>query len=42
MLFLSDMRGKSFKIACWPKGFFSEPAKTVTVTWEQLVAMFFH
>ena len=39
--FLGDLRGKSFKIAQWPKGFFAQQAKTGTVTWEQLVAMFF-
>ena len=36
-----DLREKSFKIASWPKGFFVQPAKTETVTWEQLVAMIF-
>ena len=41
MLLLNDMREEGFKIAWWPKGFFIEPAKTGTVTWEQLVAMFF-
>ena len=40
--FLGDLRQKSFKIAQWPKGFFLQPAKTGTVTLEQLVAMFFH
>ena len=36
---LGDLREKSFKMA----GFFVQPAKTGTVTWEQLlVAMFFH
>ena len=38
---LGDLRGKTFKIARWPKGFFVQPAKTGTVTWEQLVAMLF-
>ena len=38
---LGDLSEKSFKIAWWPKGFFVQPAKTGTVTWEQLVAMFF-
>ena len=38
---LGDLREKSFKIVLWPKGFFLQPAKTGTVTWEQLVAMFF-
>ena len=38
---LDHLREKSFKIAQWPKGFFVQPAKTGTVTWEQLVAMFF-
>ena len=33
--------GENFKIAQWPKGFFVQPAITRTVTWEQLVAMFF-
>ena len=36
-----DLREESFKIALWSKGFFVQPAKTGTVTWEQLVAMFF-
>ena len=39
---LGNLREKSFKITQWPKGFFVQPAKTGTVTWEQLVAMFFH
>ena len=38
---LCDLREKSFKLAWWPKGFFVQPAKTGTVTWEQLVVMFF-
>ena len=37
---LGDLREKSFKIAYWPKRFFVQPAKTRTVTWEQLVAIF--
>ena len=41
--FLGDLSEKSFKIAWWPEGTFVQPAKTGTVTWEQLVAMlFFH
>ena len=39
---LSDLRRKSFKIALWPKGFFVQLSKTRTVTWKQLVAVFFH
>ena len=39
---LGDLRGKSFKVAWWPKGFFVRPAKTGTVTWERSVAMFFY
>ena len=39
LIVLGDLREKSFKIE-WPKGFFVQPAKTGTVTWEQLVAMF--
>ena len=38
---LGDLEGKSFKIALWPKDFFFQPAETETVTWEQLVVMFF-
>ena len=37
---LGDLREKSFNIAYWPKGFFVQPGKTGTVTWEQLVAMY--
>ena len=38
---LGDLSEKSFKIAQWPKIFFVQRAKRGTVTWEQLVAMFF-
>ena len=38
---LDDLREKCFRIPWWSKGFFIEPAKTGTVAWEQLVAMFF-
>ena len=38
---LGDLRDKNFKIVSWPKSFFVQPAKTGTVTLEQLVAMFF-
>ena len=38
---LGDPRENRFKIVQWAKGFFAQPAKTGTVTWEQLVAMFF-
>ena len=38
---LGDLREKSFKTAQWPMGFFAQPAKTGTVTWEQLVSMLF-
>ena len=38
---LGDLKEESFKIGQWPKGFFVQPAKTGTVTLEQLVAMFF-
>ena len=41
MFDLGDLREKSFKTALWPKGFFVQLAETGTVTWEQLVAMFF-
>ena len=36
-----DLREKNFNIAQWSKGFFVQPAKTGTVTWEQLAAVFF-
>ena len=38
---LDDPREKSFKIAQWPKSFFVQPAEIGTVTWEQLVEIFF-
>ena len=38
---LGDLREKSFKIVQWPNGFFVQPAKTGTVTWEQLVTTYF-
>ena len=38
---LGNLRGKSFKMAQWPEGFFVQPARTVTATWEQFVAMIF-
>ena len=37
---LGDLREKSFKIVHWSKGFFAQPAKTGTATWEQLLTMF--
>ena len=37
----SVQSSSQFKSSWWPKGFFVPPAKTGTVTWEQLVAMFF-
>ena len=37
---LGDLRGK-FQNSAVAKGIFAKPAKTETVTWEQLVAIFF-
>ena len=41
MDFLGDLRGKKFQDSLVAKGFLVQPTKTGTVTWEQLVAMFF-
>ena len=42
MLFelLGDLEEKIVKTARWPKCFFVKPAETITVTLEQLIAVF--